>query len=62
MVKYKSKKEVAVVAIFSNLNTFIYLVTAPERLVTLCESHQIKISAFENGNLYKWFIKRKYYL
>ena len=33
MVKYKSRNEVPVVAIFSNLNTFIYCITAPQRLV-----------------------------
>ena len=32
VVKYKSKKEVPVVAIFSNINTFIYRITAPQRL------------------------------
>lgn len=31
MVRYNSTKEVPVVAIFSNLNTFIYRITAPQR-------------------------------
>ena len=33
MVFYKSAKEIPTVVVFSNLNTFIYRITAPQRFV-----------------------------
>ena len=39
MVFYKSAKEIPTVVVFSNLNTFIYRITAPQRFVFIIHIH-----------------------